>query len=227
MQTVYEVIHRVKQPGQVGDTRVVSEPVGVVHGCVATCADGWFLVEGLVGAHVEDPRVRALVVGLDARPVSGAVRVEVSPDGLGGAPWRNSAQLRSRSSPGTSQAAPLRRRRAISAQLAAGYSINATAISSRSCNASGAPGMLVRPSVGVFNSTGHHDRNRAPPDGTGRPSEFDTRFRPIKGPAGAECGVPACLWLPKTALGGYGGGVSMFAATVRRGNGSASTHPLH
>ena len=61
---------------------------------------------------------------------------------------------------------------AMAAQPACRSSTSARKISSRSCNSSGAPGMLVPPSVGACVGTGHHDRNRAPTDGTGRPVEW-------------------------------------------------------
>ena len=62
--------------------------------------------------------------------------------------------------------------------VAIGSSTSARKISSRSCNSSGAPGMLVPPSVGACVGTGHHDRNRAPTDGTGRRLHHQRRREP-------------------------------------------------
>ena len=84
------------------------------------------------------------------------------------------------------------RRRPIAAQPIVGSSTRAQKISSRSHNASGTPGMLVPPSVGARTGTGHHDRNRAPTDGTGPPSPIQ-RWTPLlrwaasgTGPTGAR-----------------------------------------
>ena len=143
----------VRRGGPLGDAGPVGpRPGGSRPAAVPAAPPG---PQALVGPEAERPAVEGLVDGLGAGPARDLLGFEVRADrrrrAASAQVGDDAARYASRPPPRRTSRATVvgcrPTRRAIDAQLADGSSISARLISSRSCNSTAAPGMLVPPSV--------------------------------------------------------------------------------